>query len=1214
MLVIKPYGRSAVERDNGASGRLRRAIRRNADPHASESVADFAKTHPELVIAQWVSVIDRIATKPRRNRKPTSEQRQLREALGEASWKILAREFCPPERMEELERLWWRKIHPYGEGTDNGGRQSGKAPKPRGRWSRGRWFAAFAGEITPDSVDADAVARRIHEHLFVAERRQGGESGEKRAGLIAARAESIAANAPRCAPSDAATAQWTPDDEKRYVQAGDIAGKIADKANEANKASKASKAKKQERRMFLRDAAPLLHEHFAKLFRDEDGVPGVTQARAREPGLFALHGAVKDAYASLLKGRRIKDPAGALPQDMTALMHLVAARRDNRELAGLVRLGKAIHYSAMPSGEAADAPADVIDKWPLSVSVKKSRYWTSDGQSEIKRNEAFVRVWRGVLALAARTAKDWADPKGRIALDILGGSERAEVTGKGFDADAYRRKALLLFGDRACLFTKEDEGFEKSVLSLALKGLATLRNSSFHFKGRGGFARALRAVGKCGAREARDAARQLWRRDEKGLAGRLRDEMRGAHFDRYLTCEQCDSVFKAVWAPPADRPPLPRFRRVLSRAENAWRERKNARKKGKWVLHLPCFRRVLSRAENAWRERKNARKKGKWVLHLPSPGNRSELEDPARLCRYTALKLLYKRAFPAWLARQPACEVNRWLDRADDRATAAAKRLNDLNARSRAAGIPRLSDDETIEKFLDRLAAATATEFRVQRGYDPDPEKARAQSKYLDDIRCDTVAQAFECYLETEGFPWLLDEIDAPSKEPCCDLDKLKPPVAETPEADDWQTALYFLVHLAPVEEISKLRHQLRKMAVLEPDPAPEVAAAGRVFDLYLDMHAAKFTGGQRVAGARALEKLFENAEVFARVCPEQLKDEIDGYVPWRGLREILRFGGLSPLMPIFEHHPIRAKDVECVKKAEAGDGGESSIAAAQKRRDDLYARWVEEKEKFPDDALKAYRKALDKISRHRRLAAHVRLRNHARLHRLMMQVLARLADYAWLWERDLYFVTLALILQEKRTPGEIFDARGLKFLKNGRIVEALRSIREGAAILKRLETWFGVGEGFLDSQMGTVGIRNRSMHFNVLHSINLTEEVNGTRRLMAYDRKLKNAVSKSVIELLARENLKLAWEMTDHRLWGAKVASRTAIHLRDKEIEESLHGDQFVAMVAALFGGAPAARKAVARDGGRGKGQANPAGARAPRKKRGKRSRLWAQVLMNPP
>ena len=205
---------------------------------------------------------------------------------------------------------------------------------------------------------------------------------------------------------------------------------------------------------------------------------------------------------------------------------------------------------------------------------------------------------------------------------------------------------------------------------------------------------------------------------------------------------------------------------------------------------------------------------------------------------------------------------------------------------------------------------------------------------------------------------------------------------------------------------------------MLEPQPSQQVAAVGRVLDLYIDMHDAKFDGGRKVAGARALERLFETPELFAQVCPEGTEDEAGQHVPWRGLREILRFGGLSPLMPVFERHPVRAADVDVVEKEEAGGDGESDspIAAAQKRREELHEKWTKKK-KFSKRDREAYCKALDEVSRHRLLAAHVRLRNHARLHRLLMQVLGRLIDYAGLWERDLYFATLALLARRDATP-----------------------------------------------------------------------------------------------------------------------------------------------------------------------------------------------------
>jgi len=1162
MLIVKPYGRSYVER--GGSGGLRRVVRRNDDLDTPVDMAEFAGAHPELVVAQWVSVIDRIATKPRRGRKPTTEQRALRDKLGDAAWKILEKEIGSGgsgEKVGGLERLWRRKIHPYGEGVDDGERP----PNPRGRW-----FAAFAGKVEPDRVDAAGVAERIRDHLLVGQRRQHRASGAKRNGLIAARAESITRNAP-CDPAPPAGADatpWTDADKRRYAEPGDIAAEIGCEAQKRERQGK--------KRLFPRDVAPILYRRFGELFREGHGdVPTVARAREREPGLFALHMAVKDAYARLLKGSRRKDIARILPRDMEALMRLVDARRRNRELAALVRFGKVIHYAAASlkgTGDAAEPPANAIDDWP--VTVADSPYWTSEGQSEIKRNEAFVRVWRGVLALAVQTARDWADPHGKVERDILGSRERKSVVGAGFDAGAYGNKLPLLFGDREDLFANGGDGFRQSVLSLALDGLAVLRDSSFHFTGRGGFARALQAVGGCGDGAARKAAHELWRRDEDGRAGRLRDEMRGAHFDLCLTPEQCRSVFGAVWDPSPDRPPLPRFRRVLLRTEHAWRA------------------------------------KG-WSLRLPAPGNRSELEDPATLCRYTALKLLFERAFPAWLALRPAADVNRWLKRATERATKEARKINkDREALSRAAGLPRLRDGEMIDVFLDRIAAATATEFRVQRGYDSDPEKAREQSKYLDNIRCDTVAQAFERYLEDEGFPWLLKDVDPPRKEPCFDLDALAPPDVETPPVEDWQAVLYFLAHLSPVDEIGKLRHQLRKLAVLEPQPSQQVAAVGRVLDLYIDMHDAKFDGGRKVAGARALERLFETPELFAQVCPEGTEDEAGQHVPWRGLREILRFGGLSPLMPVFERHPVRAADVDAVEKEEAGGDGESDspIAAAQKKREALHEKWTKKK-KFSGRDREAYCKALDEVSRHRLLAAHVRLRNHARLHRLLMQVLGRLIDYAGLWERDLYFATLALIARKQTTPCEAFDEVGAERLRDGRIVEALRRLKnrtEGSDILRTLKRLFG--ERFLSGKDGSAGIRNGLAHFNMLRSVdavNLTDAVNDTRRLMAYDRKMKNAVSKSIVELMARENLNLTWKMTGHRLGGATVATRSATHLGDKRITEDLHGEQFVAMAATLFGGEPAERRADAaaarRDGreGRRAGRAEAGTRRKNRRKR---------------
>ncbi len=98
-------------------------------------------------------------------------------------------------------------------------------------------------------------------------------------------------------------------------------------------------------------------------------------------------------------------------------------------------------------------------------------------------------------------------------------------------------------------------------------------------------------------------------------------------------------------------------------------------------------------------------------------------------------------------------------------------------------------------------------------------------------------------------------------------------------DTEDWEAVLYFLLHLVPVDAVSRLKHQLRKWSILEKKASPEaeeqrspeVTAIGRLLSLYLDMHDAKFEGSEGVATAEELKELFQSEDAFARACPGQL-------------------------------------------------------------------------------------------------------------------------------------------------------------------------------------------------------------------------------------------------------------------------------------------------------------------------------------------------------
>lgn len=1151
MHIIKPYGRSHVGTEEG-----KRVLHLNADRKTERDIVDFAASHDELIIAQWISAIDKIATKPANKNGPTQEQRELRRTLGAAAWRYLESKSLLPGLRDKticsrLHTLWGMKIEPYGDLSYKPKKIGGRECPPPS--AKGRWYRRFAEECDPAKIDAELIAKGIYEHLHCVEYRIDPTRPNKRQGRIEARAESIRTSV-LCDRS--AQDGWTKPDEDAYAQAGDVAAEIIRQANACR------------RRVNRTIAGAALFDHYARIFKDEAGAPlSIEAARKNHAGLFALHGAVKDCYTRLLKDHRKQNEAiiRLLPADMGALFALVKAMGNNRDVNALIRLGKVIHYQAYEAGRD-------FANWPCDVTA--SRFWGSDGQAEIKRNEAFVRVWRHVLALAQRTLMDWAGPNYQ-GEDVLINIQ--QVLGKkNFRSDTFRKKLALLFGDKAGLFPTV-EADEKAVLGFALEKTAALRNSSFHFVGRTGFIQKLETLG---AQEKTyplpSAVKDLWDKDCQGQANRIQQTLRGAQCDFFFDRDRNRKILSALVEGDSGKVPLPRFRRALIRAEDAW--------KGKGALRL-----------------------------LPPSANRSALEDSARRCQYTVLKLLYERPFRAWLEK-PERKINDYVDRAVQRASQAARTINakkmSEQARalviSRMKSLPRPADDESIWNFFFDLSAATATEMRVQRGYESDATQAKEQAEFIEDLRCDVVALAFADFLKDEGFSFVLalkPETSLPDQ-PQCDLDDLAPSTgAEAPK--EWQTVLYFLLHLVPVDEVGKLLHQLRKWEILaappksgQPDEKQKTADLQTVLSLYLDMHDSKFEGGAALTGTEGFKILFECPTDFDRVFPQQnpddqtpddqARDDQDRRIPRRGLREIMRFGHLPVLKPFFEKHPTTTRNVEEWLGAEIQPLGQnqSFIAKAQERREELHEEWTKDKDKWKNaqDKVKEYASKLSEVTEHRHRAAHVTLTNHVRLHRLMMAILGRLVDFSGLWERDLYFVSLALIARLQLTPADVFGADGLKDLATGQIVAALDKVNPQDQFVTALNDWF-------KDRGGQRKLRNNFMHFEMLRKsdVNLTACVNEARTLMSYDRKLKNAVAQSIIELLDREGLELTWKMDGrHQLGSAQLESRIATHLGGlkgedhKPVTEALHGEAFVQMAATLFGGTVKPEMSLEKNGPR--------------------------------
>ena len=1180
MRIVRPYGASSTDFD--ANNRLRRQLRAKAPPEGLYDLPDFARSHAALVIAQWISVIDKIARKPVGKQGATQAQRALRQKLGQAAWDWLGRtRRLSAGDCAQLEARWWQKVHPYGDAPYRARRnkQGEKLPDPD---ARGRWYAAIVGDVMPEQINARAIAAAIDDHLYGRAIRLHPDVAARKPGLIEARAASIEgsvmalADQRRAKNRIALPEQWSDADEARYFASHDIAREIHDDALAQAEADRPYR---------LSAAAKLLEAHGQRIFGA--GVTRFREVPEADRGLLALHQAVRETYRSKLKRRakpsvpkdgkapRQLHAAHVLPRNQAELMELTGGIGRNRDLADLIRRGKLIHYTAAKA--AGDTPGAALTHWPTAAELEGSHCRTSDGQAEIKRAEAFVRHWRHTIALAALTLRDWASMKKGDIGDVLGSSSKLDeaVGQNNFDASAHDSKVALLFGNRAGLFGADDAA-RKALLQSVIRIGIELRNTSFHFKGLDGFLKALESLGsarveKFGTQKKRvlcdpsvlEAARKLWETDCLERAARLRATLVAVDAGYYFDAPQNRQLLGLLEAKPSPVDlPIPRFRRVLHRADGTW--------------------------------------KGKQKLILPPPVNRGEMDQkPALRCRYVCLKMLYERPFRAWFSTCDRASLNQWIRQALARTSEAAKTINgNKDAAKRALITSRAEDlvagkDWEITDFLRELSAATAGEMRVQRGYGHDGDAAREQAGFIDDLLCDVVALALQDWLRDTGLPWLtaLDPDTPLPGQPVCDLDGIEtPPATDTPE--DWEAALYLFLHLVPVGEASRLLHQFAKWQVtttkagdaMTGEDEARLTCLKRTLILHLDMHDAKFEGGAALTGCEPFAGLFASRPGFSRIFPASPDAMLDSRVPKRGLREIMRFGHRR-IMAGLAGDKITDREVDDFLTAEA-DTGTNGVAALQARREDLHAQWVDKK----TTDLRAYVEAVCGIAVHRRLATRVTLVDLVESHRLLMAVLGRLVDYSGLFERDLYFATLGFVHRSGWAPDLVFDEAGRGLLANGQIFAAFRDVPDNgdtkAATLKAaLQRLFGDPAGCeLFGGKGTLQqLRNDFAHFNWLHDatkpLDLTAITNDARRLMSYDRKLRNAVSKSIVELLARDGFGLSWSMSGHALDAAKIIARQARHLDDRKlcdtrrkqtvfIEERLKSPPVLRNAATLFSG----------------------------------------------
>ncbi|MGX7419700.1 type VI-A CRISPR-associated RNA-guided ribonuclease Cas13a [Carnobacterium gallinarum] len=257
-------------------------------------------------------------------------------------------------------------------------------------------------------------------------------------------------------------------------------------------------------------------------------------------------------------------------------------------------------------------------------------------------------------------------------------------------------------------------------------------------------------------------------------------------------------------------------------------------------------------------------------------------------------------------------------------------------------------------------------------------------------------------------------------------------------------------------------------------------------------------------------------------------------------------------------------------------------IGELVEKRKNLHTEWAEGQQTLGAEKREEYRDYCKKIDRFNWKANKVTLTYLSQLHYLITDLLGRMVGFSALFERDLVYFSRSFselggetyhISDYKNLSGVLrlnAEVKPIK-IKNIKVIDNEENPYKGnepevKPFLDRLHAYL---ENVIGIKAVHGKIRNQTAHLSVLQlELSMIESMNNLRDLMAYDRKLKNAVTKSMIKILDKHGmiLKLKIDENHKNFEIESLIPKEIIHLKDKAIKTNQVSEEYCQLVLALL------------------------------------------------
>ena len=298
--------------------------------------------------------------------------------------------------------------------------------------------------------------------------------------------------------------------------------------------------------------------------------------------------------------------------------------------------------------------------------------------------------------------------------------------------------------------------------------------------------------------------------------------------------------------------------------------------------------------------------------------------------------------------------------------------------------------------------------------------------------------------------------------------------------------------------------------------------------------------------------------------------------IKYRAFYNIKKYGMLDLLEKISDKasYKITKEDVKELKNYER------NIENNYKLQEELHRSYQQKpdllnKEENKED-LEKYKNSIKGIERYIHLKNKIEFNDLNLLQSLLLRMLHRLAGYTSIWERDLQF-KLKGEFPENKYIDEIFsfdNSKNEKY-KNGQIVDKYTVFLVDKEEEKLQEKFSKNKKNKLkDKYKEKLGlsIRNYIAHFNYVPKakLSLLETLEKLRKLLSYDRKLKNAVMKSIKDIFKEYGFIVKFEIShennQEKIKVKRVDSEEIKHLKNENLLTSKNSEDLCELVKVML------------------------------------------------